>query len=250
MSIKKNLIAIAITALIGSSAFAQVSVNSQVTGGAASYSVANGNSYSAHSASALANNSSSASGAATTPTTFFGVVTGPYYQASASGATSTTGSTTTNAAGIGAGMSSAGASQAGTASSTQAANAIKPAGSFFGIPFGNGGTVGNVNINSLSQVGTQSTAGVTNSGLASSGTTAGANNTTTASIAAPTSGTTNATGASTGAATATAASSHFPVIPFFGNSATSSAGGTMTVGNVTNVGAFQNGSFSGTITRP
>lgn len=250
MSIKKNLMAIAITALAGGSVFAQVGVNSQVAGGAVSYSVANGNSYSTHSASAQATNSSSATGAATTPTTFLGVVTGPYYQAGATGTTSTTGSTTTNASGIGAGMSNAGASQAGTASSNQAANAIKPAGSFFGIPFGNGGNVGNVAIQSLSQVGTQSAAGVVNTGLASSGTTAAANNTTTANIAAPTSGTSSATGSSAGAATATAASSHFPVIPLFGNSASSSAGGTMTVGNVTNVGAFQNGTFSGTITRP
>lgn len=244
MSIKKKLIAVAITALMGSSAFAQVSVNSQVAGGVQSYSVANGNSFSTHSASALANNSSSASGTAT-PTTFFG----PYYQASASGTTSTTGSTTTNAAGFGAGMSSAGASQAGTASSTQAANAIKPAGWCSCIPFGNGGTVGNVNISSLSQVGTQSAAGVTNTGLASSGTIAAAHNNTTAGIATPTSGTTNAAGVSTGAATAGAsnAHSHFALL---GSSASSSAGGTMMVGTVANVGAFQNGSFGGTITRP
>jgi len=250
MSIKKNLIAMAVTALLGSSAFAQVAVNSQVAGGVQSYSVANGNSYSMHTASAQANNSSSASGAATTPTSFFGVVTGPYYQGSATGTTSTSGSTTTNAFGIGTGMSSAGASQAGTASSTQAANAIKPAASVFGIPFGNGGTVGNVGISSLSQVATQSTAGVTNYGVAFGATTAGANNTTTASIAAPTSGTSNAAGSSTGGAVATATNTHFAPFPFFGNSATSSAGGTMTVGNVTNVGAFQNGAFTGTITRP
>ena len=248
MSIKKKLIAAAITALIGSSAFAQVSVNSQVAGGVQSYSVANGNSFSTHSATAQANNSSSASGAATTPRTFLGVVTGPYYQASATGATSTGGSTTTSALGIGAGSSSAGASQVGTASSTQAANAIKPAGSFFGIPFGNGGTVGNVNISSLSQVGTQSAAGVTNTGFAFGGTTAGANNTTTANIAAPTSGTSNATGTSTGAATAIAV--NFSSNPFLGNNETSSANGTLAVGAVTNIGAFQNGSFGGTITRP
>ena len=124
MSIKKNLMAIAITALAGGSVFAQVGVNSQVAGGAASYSVANGNSYSTHSASAQATNSSSATGAATTPTTFLGVVTGPYYQAGATGTTSTTGSTRTDASGLGAGMSSAGASQAGTASSNQAANSV------------------------------------------------------------------------------------------------------------------------------
>ena len=243
MRIKKNLIAIAITALIGSSAFAQVSVNSQVAGAVQSYLVANGNSFSTHSASALANNSSSASGAAT-PTTFFG----PYYQAAASGTTSTNGSTTTTASGRGAGSSSAGAAQSGTASSVQAANAIKPAGSFFGIPFGNGGTVGNVNISSLSQVGTQSAAGVANTGFAFGGTIAGANNTTTANIAAPTSGTSNATGTSTGAATAIAV--NFNSNPFLGNNETSSANGTLAVGAVTNIGAFQNGSFGGTITRP
>ena len=250
MSIKKNLMAIAITALAGGSVFAQVGVNSQVAGGAASYSVANGNSYSTHSASAQATNSSSATGAATTPTTFLGVVTGPYYQAGATGTTSTTGSTRTDASGLGAGMSSAGASQAGNASSNPAAKAIKPERSFFWIPFFKKGNLGHVAIQSLSQVGTQSAAGVGNTGVASSGTTAVANNTTTANIAAPTSGTSSATGSSVGAATATAASSHFPVIPLFGNSASSSAGGTMTVGNVTNVGAFQNGTFSGTITRP
>lgn len=241
MSIKKNLIAIAITALAAGSVFAQNAVNSEVSGGAASYSVANGNSYSNHTASAAANNSSTATGGHST-TGFFG----PYYQASATGTTSSTGSTTTNAAGVGAGMSSAGAMESGSGSSIQAANAIKPA---FWI-FGNGGTVGTVGINSLSQVGTQSAAGVVNTGLASSGTTAAAHNTTSASISAPSSGTSNAAGSSVGGATATATSSHFPVIPFFGNSASSSASGTMNVGSVTNVGAFQNGSFGGTITRP
>lgn len=245
MTMKKNLIAIAITALAVGSVFAQNTVNSQVSGGALSYSVASGNSFSNHTASATANNTSTATGTHSVPGLF-----GPYYQASASGTTSTTGSTTTNALGLGTGMSSAGASESGTASSVQSANAIKPAGTFLGIPFGNGGTVGNVAITSLSQVGTQSAAGVVNTGLASSGTTAAANNTTSASIAALVAGTSVATGSSSGGATATAASSHFPVIPFLGNSSSASAGGTMNVGAVTNVGAFQNGTFGGTITRP
>ena len=245
MTISKNLIAIAITALAGGSVFAQNTVNSQVSGGAVSFSAAGGNSSSTHSASAAANNSSTATGTHSSPTVF-----GPYYQASATGATSTSGSTLTTATGIGVGMSSAGASEAGTASSIQSANAIKPAGSIFGIPFGNGGTVGNVAINSLSQVGTQSAAGVVNTGLASSGTTALANNKTSANVAAPVAGSSTAVGSSSGLATANAASSNFPVVPVLGNSSSASAGGTLFVGTVTNVGAFQNGGFSGTITRP
>ena len=250
MTISKNLIAIAITALAGGSVFAQNTVNSQVSGGAVSYSAASGNSFSTHSASAAANNTSTATGTHSSPTVIFGLTLGPYYQASATGATSTSGSTTTNASGIGAGMSSAGASEAGTASSIQSANAIKPLGSFFGIPFGNGGTVGNVAISSLSQVGTQSAAGVVNTGLASSGTTALANNKTSANVAAPVAGSSTAVGSSSGLATANAASSNFPVVPVMGNSSSASAFGTLFVGTVTNVGAFQNGGFSGTITRP
>ena len=56
MTISKNLIAIAITALAGGSVFAQNTVNSQVSGGAVSFSAAGGNSSSTHSASAAANN--------------------------------------------------------------------------------------------------------------------------------------------------------------------------------------------------
>lgn len=243
MSIKKNLIAIAITALAGGSAFAQVAVNSSVGAAVQSYSVSAGNSYSNHSASAAANNSASAAGSATTPTTFLGVVTGPYYQAGATGGTATNGSTTTNAAGFGQGSSTAGAAQAGTASSNQAANAIKPAGSFFGIPVGNGGTVGNVSLASLSTVGTQSTAGVTNTGIALSATQANAFNNVYANISAPNAGTSNASGATTGGSTVTTYHVNTP-----GDA--SSANGTITMGAITNIGALQNGSFNGTITRP
>lgn len=241
MTMRKNLIAIAITALAAGSVFAQNTVNSQVSGGAVSYSVANGNSFSTHSASAAANNTSSATGTQSTPGFF-----GPYYQASASGTTSTSGSTTTSASGIGLGGASAGAAESGTATAAHSANAIKPAIVIFGVGIGNGGTVGNVAVNSNSQVGTASTAGVVNSGLALSGTSANAHNTTSASVAAPTAGTSSAIGSSTGAATATAYHFNTP-----GDS--SSANGTMTLAGppvVTNVGAFQNGSFSGTITRP
>lgn len=238
MTIKKNLIAMAIAALAGGSVLAQNTVNSQVSGGAVSYSVASGNSFSTHSASAAANNTATATGTQSSTGLF-----GPYYQASASGATSTSGSTITTASGIGAGMSSAGASQAGDASSIHSANAIKPASSFFCIPFGNGGTVGNVAITSNSQVGTQSTAGVHNNGLALSGTAANAHNATSAAISAPVPGNSNAAGASTGGATTATYSFHTP-----GDS--SSASGTMNVGAVSNVGAFQNGSFTGMISRP
>ena len=238
MTIKKNLIAMAIIALAGGSVFAQNAVNSQVSGGAVSYSVASGNSFSTHSASAAANNTATATGTQTSP----GFL-GPYYQAAASGATSTSGSTTTTASGIGAGMSSAGASQAGTASSVHSANAIKPAGTIFGIPFGNGGTVGNVVIANNSLVGTQSTADVNNNGLALSGTAASAHNATSAAISAPVPGNSNAVGASNGGATSVAY--HFNTL---GDS--SSANGTIVTGIVSNVGAFQNGSFTGMISRP
>ena len=238
MTMKKNLIAIAISALAVGTVFAQNTVNSQVSGGAGSYSVANGNSYSTHSATAMANNSSASTGTQSMPTLI-----GPYYQASANGNTATMGSTTTTASGLGMGASNAGAAQAGTDTSGHAANAIKPAGSVFGIPFGNGGTVGNVLTSSNALIGTESTAGVSNSGLAMSGTSANAHNVTSANIAAPTAGTTGAVGSSTGAATATAFHFNTP-----GDS--SSANGTMTVGGVVNVGAFQNGAFNGTITRP
>ncbi|MGV8805404.1 MAG: hypothetical protein ACWA6Y_10635 [Polaromonas sp.] len=238
MSIKKNLMAIAITALAGGSVFAQVSVNSQVGASVQSYSVATGNAYSSHAASALANNSASAAGTASSPGFF-----GPYYQASAAGGTVTNGSTTTSASGIGQGSANAGAAQAGTATSNQAANAIKPAGSLFGIQFGNGGTVGNVSISSLSTIGTQSNAGVSNSGLALSGSQANANNNTFASVSAPSSGTSNASGSLTGSATVTTYHVNTP-----GDS--SGAGGTISMGPITNIGALQNGSFAGTITRP
>lgn len=238
MTMKKNLIAIAITALAAGTVFAQNTVNSQVSGGAVSYSVANGNSFSTHSASAMATNTATATGGQSTPGIF-----GPYYQASANGATSTTGSTMTTASGLGMGMANAGAAQSGTATSGHSANAIKPAFSIGGFGFGNGGTVGNVLVSSNALIGTQSTAGVSNSGLALSGTTANAHNMTSASVAAPTAGTSGATGASSGGATATAFHANTP-----GDS--SSANGTMMVGGVVNVGAFQNGAFSGTISRP
>ena len=238
MSSKKNLIAIAISAVAMGSVFAQNTVNSQVSGAAVSYSVANGNSYSTHAASAMANNSSASNGTQSMPGMF-----GPYYQASANGNTATMGSTTTTASGLGVGTSTAGASQAGTATSGHAANAIKPSGSFYGVPYGNGGTVGNVLTSSNALVGTQSTVGVVNTGLAMSGTSANAHNVTSAHIAAPTAGTTGAVGSSTGAATATAFHFNTP-----GDS--SSANGTMSGGGLVNVGAFQNGAFNGTITRP
>lgn len=243
MSIKKNLIAIAITALAGGSAFAQISVNSQVGGSVQTYSVSAGNTFSNHSASAAANNSASAAGSATTPNTFLGVTTGPYYQASAMGGTVTNGSTTTNASGFGQGSSQASAGQAGTATSDHAANAIKPSGSFLGIPVGNGGTVGNVSMTSLSTVGTQSTAGVVNTGTAQGTTQANAFNNAFAHISAPNSGTTNASGAVTG--TSTVNTYH---VANLGGAAT--ANGTISMGAITNIGALQNGTFGGTITRP
>lgn len=238
MKIDKNLVVIAITALVAGTVFAQNTVASQVSGGAVSYSVANGTSFSTHSASAMANNTTSATGGQSS-TGFFG----PYYQASANGHTATAGSTVTTASGLGVGAANAGAAQNGTATSGHSANAIKPSFMMGSVGVGNGGNVGNVLISSNALIGTESTAGVVNSGLALSGTNAHANNATSASVTAPTAGSSTAIGSSNGTATTTALHFNTP-----GSSST--ANGTLAVGGVMNVGAFQNGAFSGNITRP
>lgn len=231
----RALTVIAAAAALSFAAQAQVSVTSGASGVTSSVSQANGvNQFSSHGAYAQSNNTASASTAGA----------GMYYNAAGAATTSTTGSTTTGAYGVGAGQSVAGAQQTGLAQAEGTYNAIKPAGYLFGvIPYGNGGAVGSVKVGSTSQVGTQSGTVINNSGIGGAGTNANAWNLTTGAVSAPVPGTSNATGTTLGNA----------VVSTTGLSTQPgglSAGGIYTVGPLTNIGALQNGSYIGTITRP
>jgi len=235
---KKSLISLALLAVLGSAMAHNgpspaptpaptvvATVSSEVNGATSSYSVANGvNQSSIHGSVAYATNTTCVDGATNVG------------QKTANGITTatSTGSTFTAAGGVGLGGSYAGASQYGNGTVT--ATVAKPSKT--------NGTTSSVTSNAV--VGTESFAQNVNSGLAFSGSNAVAANVSAVTVSAQDGqcrgGTcTSATGITAGVDKTT---TYGNVI---GGNETVGAGGTLTVGDVKNVGSFQSGSFSGNV---